>query len=476
MYAEPGWYVTDFCIVEEDGLFHMFHIRGERWTWPLGYREIDLGHAISTDLRRWTAHPPVVPAGPAGAWDESGVWAPHVVERAGTYYMFYTGSDRRDNQHIGLAMSGDLFTWHKHPGNPVLSPFAWSDRARGEGVACRDAMVLWDAANARYLLYYTATLADGRACLGLAESADLLGWRDLGPTFVEEDRTYNRCESPFVVAHEGRYYLFYSAKGGPKSKGYRPEEFAHFDIVYLMGPTPAGPWRRPRNHVLLEGWVCASEHPTIGGETAMLYIIQEALDGIWGASSVSAPKRIAWLEDGTVEVRDHGTDGRSRIDLGSKDLAGWRAAGGAWQVDKGTVTAGCPAEGGYLMGRAWVHDTEITALVCAEEGSAAGLVLRGNWAGMAGYKVSLDGAAGRLLLTQMYPGAPDRLLGARAVELRAGATHRLTLAATGSLLEVYLDENLCLVRTDSLYAGGCAGLYARGQATFTEVSACAMEE
>lgn len=54
MYHHPGEYVTDFCIVRRDGLYHLFHIRGERWTWPVGYREIDLGHAVSADLRVWT--------------------------------------------------------------------------------------------------------------------------------------------------------------------------------------------------------------------------------------------------------------------------------------------------------------------------------------------------------------------------------------------------------------------------------------
>ena len=46
MYSHPGEYVTDFCIVRWEGMYHLFHIRGERWTWPLGYKELDLGHAV----------------------------------------------------------------------------------------------------------------------------------------------------------------------------------------------------------------------------------------------------------------------------------------------------------------------------------------------------------------------------------------------------------------------------------------------
>ena len=80
MYHAPGEYVTDFCIVRSAGMYHLFHIRGERWTWPLGYREIDLGHAISADLCTWTPQPPVLGPGAPGAWDETGIWAPDIIE------------------------------------------------------------------------------------------------------------------------------------------------------------------------------------------------------------------------------------------------------------------------------------------------------------------------------------------------------------------------------------------------------------
>ncbi len=43
MYHFPGEYVTDFCIVQRAGIYHLFHIRGERWTWPVGYRELVFG-------------------------------------------------------------------------------------------------------------------------------------------------------------------------------------------------------------------------------------------------------------------------------------------------------------------------------------------------------------------------------------------------------------------------------------------------
>ncbi|MEZ4659683.1 MAG: hypothetical protein R2911_19170 [Caldilineaceae bacterium] len=43
------------------------------------------------------------------------------------------------------------------------------------------------------------------------------------------------------------HYLFYSAKGGPKSKGFAPTEFAHFDIVYQVPTRPSARWQKPAN-------------------------------------------------------------------------------------------------------------------------------------------------------------------------------------------------------------------------------------
>ncbi|MEZ4678036.1 MAG: family 43 glycosylhydrolase [Caldilineaceae bacterium] len=359
MYHHPGEYVTDFCIVKRENLYHLFHIRGERWTWPVGYRELDLGHATSTDLRTWTPHEPVLPAGPVGAWDECGNWAPDIIEVDGTYYCYYTGSDTNNNQAIGLATSTDLFQWEKHPANPVVVPGDWSDLALGKDVAGRDAMVFHDRPNERYLLYYTATMADGRACLAVSESTDLVHWHDLGPTYIEEDRSYNRLESAYLVEHAGRFYLFYSAKGGPKSKGSPATAYPHFDIVYQIGETPLGPWQKPVNHELLTEATCASEHPTFDGTTYMLYIIQEEIEGIWGASVLSDPKRIVWQADGTVQVHEHlpETVERQAIFTGETDGFGdWVSHGSVWTAsDDGVVTVAADTDT-FFMNTLWGSD------------------------------------------------------------------------------------------------------------------------
>ena len=325
MYSEPANYLADFCIVRKGGVYHLFHIHGDRGG---GWLEAkDFGHAISRDLCSWIPFDSVVPTGPPGSWDETRVFAPHVVEKDGTYYMLYTGLDNLWKQKTGLATSTDLFEWKKFPGNPVLEPQEWSDRERGVAVDCRDPMVFEDAANGRYLLYYTARMRDGRACLGVAQSADLVHWADLGPTYIEDDTTYNRLESPFLCEHGGKYYLFYSGKGGPNTMGATPDSFAHFEINYLVSESPTGQWYKPRNHVLLQEWCCASEHPAFDGTTYVLFLVYELIGGKWRDSKLSDPFKTRWLGDGSVEIVEHVPPEVFRRSVFDGSFTGWTRCG-----------------------------------------------------------------------------------------------------------------------------------------------------
>lgn len=470
MYNHPGEYVTDFCILRRAGVYHLFHIRGERWTWPLGYKELDLGHAISHDLRVWEPLAPVVPAGPTGAWDESGVWAPDVIEVDGTYYLYYTGSEARNNQALGLATSPDLLTWTKHPANPVVTPGPWSDRGVGRNVAGRDGMVFHDAPRGRYLMYYTATMADGRACIALAASTDLVAWRDLGPTLIEEDRTYNRLESAYLVPHDGRYYLFYSAKGGPNSKGFAPASFAHFDIVYVVSDDPTGGWVKPPNHELLAGWMCASEHPTFDGVTYMFYVVQEEIEGVWGASVLSDPKRIDWMADGTVRIREHLPPNVTRhpIFVGVAD-GDWVQHGGAWKLaaDGGVAAPGTGEA--WLVNPLWgadgVFEAELRTPGCAS------ITVRGNPTALAGYRIGLDIERQVVGFYRRVPGQPEVVLQERPVVLAPDQWHKFKVVAQGKFFDIYVDDTLLIVRDERTYPEGCWGLHAAGPAEFRGVAA-----
>ena len=109
-----------FGVVKAAGLFHAFYV-GDSGTAGR------VGHATSTDGRRWVrATPqPVLARGAANQWDSYSIKHVHVTHRDGEFHMLYTSkrpSDRQSAWRIGLATSPDGSRWSKWSGNPVLEP------------------------------------------------------------------------------------------------------------------------------------------------------------------------------------------------------------------------------------------------------------------------------------------------------------------------------------------------------------------
>ena len=122
-FSREGEYVKDYYVFREADTFHLFYNvgnAGETQQWFEAGNEKAFGHATSKDLKTWEHHPRVLEAVP-GSWEGMVVSAPSIIKHNETYYMFYTGFDDRvpGKQTVGLATSKDLFTWERHPGNPV---------------------------------------------------------------------------------------------------------------------------------------------------------------------------------------------------------------------------------------------------------------------------------------------------------------------------------------------------------------------
>jgi hypothetical protein len=210
----------------------------------------------------------------------------------------------------------------------------------------------------------------------------------------------------------------------------------------------------------------------------MLYIIQEEIRGILGASILSDPKRVGWMDDGTVRIREHLPEGvpqRVLFDGASEGYNQWVQHGGLWQFDvHGTVqppdAAPDPAGAAFLMNTLWGADLAWEAEVQLGDNARASLIVRGNPSAMAGYRVELDAARGTVSLYLRFPEAPDELLQQRPVALNAanqpGEWHALKVVAQGGFFDVYVDGTLQIVRHHTTYPDGCFGLHASGSARF----------
>jgi len=226
-YMIPGGTVRpkDFSLVKQDGYYHLFFIR-HNTALPAELTETDFGHAVSNDLFHWMQLPPVLPVR-LDEWDNAHVWAPHVFERDGLWWMFYTGvtnwpGEFNHTQRMGVAVSSDLMTWNQLDGpiyDSAQTGWGWWAPELPDP-AFRDPFVMPDpAVPGGWLMYYTGSYGADTAAtvVGVAASdGDFLQWRDVKPLLITwRNYTYNQLtESPHVLFHNGLWYLFLTSNSG----------------------------------------------------------------------------------------------------------------------------------------------------------------------------------------------------------------------------------------------------------------------
>jgi predicted GH43/DUF377 family glycosyl hydrolase len=106
--------------VEVDGQLYLFYVKVVAG----GYRIYGARSADGVTFTPLADGRPVLGAGAAGQWDSFTVTTPKVFADSGQFVMLYAGDDRLidDPTGIGIAVSTDLVSWRRHPGNPVFVP------------------------------------------------------------------------------------------------------------------------------------------------------------------------------------------------------------------------------------------------------------------------------------------------------------------------------------------------------------------
>lgn len=190
----------------------------------------------SPDLVQWT------PKGWAyqetdDSWAKSHYWAPEVKEYRGKFYMTYSAMPKSADTPrllIALAVSDD-------PAGPYKDLYApWFDF----GYSAIDGHIFVDDDGKPYLYFSRNGAQDGYSfgiIYGVALTEDLS--KPIGEVvkLMEADQLWekvryaeNRCnEGAFVLKHNGRYYMTYSANH---------TGFPHYGIGYATADHPLGPW------------------------------------------------------------------------------------------------------------------------------------------------------------------------------------------------------------------------------------------
>ncbi|PPJ01550.1 glycosyl hydrolase family 32 [Nocardia nova] len=193
------WYINDHTIIrDESGRWHLFGITHPEPADP--FDEIEFAHASADDLQGpWTKHPSALVVD--RDYGETHLWAPYVIRADGRYHMFYAGGgDDRTAAAICVATSDDLFEWTREPTGPVFR----------DGYDARDPMVVW--IDDCWVMYYAATSSPtgGNYVVAYRTSTDLRTWSERHIAFTDptSGTEAGNTESPFVLSHNGSWYLF----------------------------------------------------------------------------------------------------------------------------------------------------------------------------------------------------------------------------------------------------------------------------
>ena len=246
---------------------------------------------VSDDLVNWTRHPTLCYADPRG-----GAWAPdvfHHVRGDGKFYLYYTVNQRGSGKAIGVAVAD-------HP----LGPFV------DQGTLVRgviDAHMFQDADDRLYLYYVDLN----GFTIVLQPMLDPVTKDDESPPTVvirpsdPWEMTRGRVtEGPWMLTHQGVYYLMYS---GSSADG--PD----YAIGYATAASPTGPFtKHPGNPIAKRGngVFGPGHHAVTTGPDGKLWMVYHQKTGTeFGWSRFLAIDPLWFDDNGVIHVKTtRGTD------------------------------------------------------------------------------------------------------------------------------------------------------------------------
>jgi arabinan endo-1,5-alpha-L-arabinosidase len=168
-------------------------------------RHVNIQVARSRDLVHWYLRGDALPRLPSWGDNAALSWGPQVVGHAGRYYLYYsiTPNQRSSGSQLCLAVAtsrgpaGPFFTTSQplYCGTgDALGPDVFHDKATGQW------RLYWGSGGS----LFTAPLASSLTRLAAGAQPTLLLRRAVHQPYG------SKIESPFVIARNGWYYLFYS--------------------------------------------------------------------------------------------------------------------------------------------------------------------------------------------------------------------------------------------------------------------------
>lgn len=239
LYTNPVSNITgigDPFVLTHDGMYYMYctsAIKRGFYVWT------------SRDLVNWDKQGLALSNETPGVLGVNRFWAPEVVAYKGNFYMTYSAGDTDNELKICLAVSDDPLGPFKNYASP------WFEHE----LSHIDATIFFDDSKAYtyFVRDCSSNYVNGRSTsqIFVAQLSDDLKtfvtepklvitpdqpWEDVNGT-----RLWN--EGPYVLKHEGKYIMTYSANG------YNTNEYC---VGYATADNPFGPWIKAAENPILK--------------------------------------------------------------------------------------------------------------------------------------------------------------------------------------------------------------------------------
>ena len=464
-YRPANAYVGDVIPFFWRGRYHAFYLLSARVGTTVG---LDWAHVVSDDLVHWQELPLAIARGEPGEPDHAGVWTGSVIEKGGTFHIFYTGwvPDSPTPQTICHATSEDLVHWRKDPANPILKPDPrWYDMTDW-----RDPFVTWNDQASCYWMLITSRRCDTpwprRGCLALATSSDLDHW-EMHPPLWRPDLAY-APECSDLFCDDGQWTLIYSwgqtrLRRAPSLEG--PWTAPAIDSVDGHPFYAAKTLHDGRRRILL-GWIALRE-----GETD---------DGRWRwGGRMGLPRELGFDADGNVRTRpvDEVVKAFARLVFSPKEANAAATNASAWKTEGKDVVVDA-AEGALHL---CLADLPATCLVTcrvqfSRMAASGGLLLRMSEGADAGYSLMVEPARQRVVFRRWNEMGRGEPLIDRPLRVEAGRWVRMQVFMQDTVVEVFLDDRVALSCRMYDRRSGWLGLLAQnGRVRFADLAVRAME-
>ncbi|MFT3698007.1 MAG: glycoside hydrolase family 43 protein [Kofleriaceae bacterium] len=248
----------------------------------------------STDLANWSMVGHIFPTGTKPTWATGDFWAPEIHKVGANYVAYFSARNTDGKLSIGAAMAPTAMGPFTDLGQPLI---------HDANMGLIDASEFTTSAGVPYVLWKEDGNAVGKPTpIHIAPlNDDGMSLKGAASTLITNDKAWEGAvtEGPFMVEHDGMYYLFYS--GNSYTNGTYAVGVARGTSLTAMMTKPADPILVTNDNWTGPGHCSVVDAP--GGGTAMVYHAWEP-DCVnqAGCGREVLTDSIAWDADGWPQV------------------------------------------------------------------------------------------------------------------------------------------------------------------------------